>query len=51
MDVRISRIFTRFSRILELQIRKNRVKIREIRTYITHRLIKIRENPPNSLEI
>ncbi|MEO0042241.1 MAG: hypothetical protein RL329_1689 [Bacteroidota bacterium] len=40
MDVRISRIFNRFSRILtslELQIRENRVKIREIRTSITYR--------------
>jgi hypothetical protein len=38
MDVRISRIFTRFSRIVSCKyhkIRENRVKIREIRTSIT----------------
>jgi hypothetical protein len=36
MDVRISRIFTRFSRIEHSKIRENLVKIREIRTSITH---------------
>jgi hypothetical protein len=34
MDVQISRIFTRFLRILIQKIRKNLVKIREIRTSI-----------------
>jgi hypothetical protein len=34
MDVRISRIFTGFSRIFCAKIRENPVKIREIRTSI-----------------
>ncbi|MEO0040648.1 MAG: hypothetical protein RL329_96 [Bacteroidota bacterium] len=40
MDVRISRIFTGFLRIFETKIRKNPVKIREIRTSIHTKIVR-----------